>query len=209
MGIDFIEGLSYCFFKRRLRKKLRALYEVEDPWNSRELSGFFAPLIRGQMQKLPPELHEAPVLDVGGGEGHFYSPLRDMIRNYHLLDIESQAIDRAKTLLGDAPCRLIHGSLDQFHPEADTYGAIWLFSVLTYLGANRHPGIFNEMMKTLWRALKVRGIILMIHPYYSEEERKILTLQGEIFVSMAGSLIFNNTNKLANQFFLIQTLQKL
>ncbi len=209
MKFSIFEALSYFFFKRRLRKKLQALYQMEDPWSSRELSGVFASLIREQMQRLPLALREAPVLDAGGGEAHFYGPLRDMIKDYHLLDIEEQAIGRARALLGNAPCRLIHQSLDQFHPAADTYGAIWLFNVLTYLGAASHPEIFMRMMKNLWRALKSQGIVLLLHPYYSEKERSALIRQGEFFLSFGGQLIFNNDDRLGKQSFLIQSIKKL
>lgn len=203
------EWLSYFFFKRRLKCKLRALYELEDPWSSRELSGVFAPVIREQMRAIAPEIRPAPVLDAGGGEGHYYLPLRDILAEYHLLDIEARPLQRAKELLRGTPCRFIHKSLDDFCPPADTYSAIWLFNVLTYAGGKQHPSIFNKILENLWRALKRDGIVLLIHPYYSEDEYKTMTEYGHAFVSLGGSLILNYSNKLGKQEFLMQAVKKL
>lgn len=203
------EWLSYFFFKRRLRKRLRDFYELEDPWSSRELSGAFAPVIREQMQNLPPELRSAPVLDAGGGEGHYYFPLRDIIAEYHLLDIEERPLQRAGQLLRGAPCHFIHKSLDDFYPSADTYSAIWFFNVLTYVGGKQHPRIFNQILKNLWLALKGNGIALLIHPYYSETEFEIVSQYGHVLVSLGGSPIFNHNTRLGKQEFLIQAVKKL
>lgn len=203
------EWFSYFFFKRRLKYKLRALYELEDPWSSRELSGVFAPVIREQMRAVAPEIRSAPVLDAGGGEGHYYLLLRDIISEYHLLDIEARPLQRAKELLRGASCRFIHKSLDDFYPPADTYSAIWLFNVLTYAGGKQHPQIFNKILKNLWRSLKQNGIALLIHPYYSANEREVIAEYGDAFMLFGGSLIFNYNRRLGKQEFLIQTVRKL
>ncbi len=197
------EKISYWFFKSRLRKKLDSLYELEDPWSSQGLAEFFAPWIRAQMEKLPPALRSAPVLDAGGGEGHFYFPLRDLIREYHLADIEAKALARAREKL-PPDARLIHKSLDAFYPEPETYGGIWLFNILTYLGHARHRRIFAGIQNRLAQSLKSGGLILLIHAYYSETELDKIRTLCESFSRL--ELISNllEYKELGNQKFFLQ-----
>ena len=205
---DPFEKISYWFFKGRLRKKLASLYELEDPWSSQGLAEFFAPWIRAQMEKLPPALRAAPVLDAGGGEGHFYFPLRDLIREYHLVDIEAKALARAREKLPPA-ARLIHQSLDAFYPAPETYGVIWLFNILTYLGHARHPRIFAGIQNSLAQSLKRGGLILLIHAYYSETELDKMRVLCEPFPHLGFISNLFEYKELGNQKFFLQTLLKI
>ncbi len=205
---DLLEALSYRFYKRRLAGKLRALQEVEDPWGGVTLSLAFAPFIREEMGKLPASLRGAPVLDAGGGEGYFVLPLRDLVSEYHLLDMDGRALERARKNLSGTPHQLIHASLDAFRPPPDTYAAVWLFSILTYFGAQRYPRIFRKMLRGLWKALKPGGLALFIHPYYSAGERDALAAHADLFASFGATLLATREQRLGSQTFLLQSLQK-
>lgn len=205
---DLLEAASYFFYKRRLAGKLRALHEVEDPWSGVTLSVAFAPFIRGETEKLAEAVRRSPVLDAGGGEGYFYLPVRDLVGEYHLLDMEREALARARKNLGRAPCKLIHASLDAFRPAPETYGAIWLFSILTYLGAGRYPRIFQKTLRCLWAALKPGGLVLLIHPYYSPLERDALIAYADLLVFFGATILATREERLASQTFLLQSLQK-
>ncbi|HTL48387.1 MAG TPA: methyltransferase [Verrucomicrobiae bacterium] len=202
------ESISYYFFKRTLRKKLDSLYEMSDPWGAEFVRDFFVLWIRDQMKAMPESALRAPLLDAGGGEGHYYAPLKDLIREYHLLDMSVRALSRGRESIKSGIVRTIPASLDQLAAPADTYGTIWLFSVLTYLGEIRFPRTFRRTLEKLWKALRPGGRILLIHPYYSEEERKRIVRYGEIFAGFGGKLISNEDKSLGRQQFIVQAVAK-
>jgi len=202
------ETLSYFFFKQRLKKKLASLYEIEDPWDTALLRDAFVPLIRKQMNSLPETLRKAPVLDAGGGEAHYLEPLRDLIAEYHLVDINPTAVERARKRAGNMPGRFLAQSLDAFRPRANFYGMIWLFNILTYLGHSRHPNIYRAILLRLWNGLKPGGKVLMIHPYYSEQERQELMQAGRSFQNAGGTLNLSEEMRLGKQQHLIQACFK-
>lgn len=203
-----IETISYYFFKSRLKRKLGKLYELEDPWSSSALAESFSPWIRTQIGKLDPSLSQRPVLDAGGGEGHFLTPLHSLVKKYHLVDIEAQAVERARRRFGETDCRYFHQSLDQFRPVPGTYGMVWLFCVLNYLGATRHPKTFQGILKALWEGLTPGGLALLIHPFYSEVEKKEQVGYGDMLLSLGGRLISEQDLALGKQSFFLQSIRK-
>lgn len=203
------EKISYFFFKNRLRKKLSSLYALEDPWHSRDLRESFLPLIREALQSRSPDACQLPALDAGGGEGWFYDPLADLIHSYHLLDINSEALARARERITNGSSRFIESSLDQFHPSPHTYGSIWLFSVLAYLGADRHPNLVRRCLKNLWRSLSPGGCFILLLPYYSPSEKNKQLQMGQFFSALPGSkLILERDFAGSAQSFLFQAYSK-
>lgn len=202
------EWFAYIFFKHRLRQKLDSLYELEDPWGAELLRDFFVPIIREQMKALDPEVLRAPLLDAGGGEGHYLPPLRDLVSEYHLVEISAKALARAKPRAEGGRSRFVQQSLDEFHPAPDTYGVILLISILTYLGAGRYPQLFARTLSRLWSSLKPGGLILLIHPYYSDEERKTVVAFGETFLRLGGKLNLSEDKRLGKQQFILQAIRK-
>lgn len=160
---------------------MASLYEMEDPWRSADLYPRFEPFLRSALQLRAPSALPAPVLDAGGGEGWFHS-LLDESEDYHLLDLEPAALERAQTKIKRNRVRFILESLDQFHPKPETYSALFLISVLNYLGRDRHPGIYQTMMRRLSSSLKPGGVIALIHPFYRPEEKSSLISLGEVFL---------------------------
>lgn len=201
------ERLSYHFFKRRLRKKMASLYEVEDPWSSGYLSEVFEPFLRARMAALPEEIRRAPVLDAGGGEGHYYPRLQDLISEYHLLDLNKTALSRAAVKTGNVKTRLIHLSLDEFRPEPAFYGCIWLISVLNYLGGARYSGRVFAILTRLWQSLKPGGLMILIHPYYSPAELEQLRAFSRFLVEKGGMDTHRECRNIGRQSFLLEALQ--
>ncbi len=175
------EKISYFFFKQRLKKKMASLYEMEDPWRSSELCARFEPFLRSALQLRAKTVIAAPVLDAGGGEGWLQSHLG--AEDYHLLDLAPKALERAKKRIGKNRVRIFCSSLDQFHPEANVYGAVFLISVLNYLGKDRHPRIYKIIVGELSSAVKPGGVIALIHPFYTPEEKSKLLSLSEDFLS--------------------------
>ncbi len=175
------EKISYFFFKQRLKKKMASLYEMEDPWRSSELCARFEPFLRSALQLRAQTVSAAPVLDAGGGEGWLQSQLGT--EDYHLLDLDPRALSRARERLGEKRVHIICSSLDQFRPHATVYGAVFLISILNYLGKDRHPRIYQSILNNLSCALKPGGIIALIHPFYTPEEKNTLLSLGEGFLN--------------------------
>lgn len=177
------EKISYFFFKQRLKKKMAALYVMEDPWRSAELCVRFEPFIRSALQLRAQAIAEAPVLDAGGGEGWLQSQLAS--EEYHLLDLEPRALERARKRIGEKRARIICSSLDRFRPGIDVYSAVFLISILNYLGRDRHPRIYQGILNKLSLALKPGGVIVLIHPFYTPEEKETQLTLAEGFLKNA------------------------
>ncbi len=204
------EKISYFFFKTRLRKKLSSLYAMEDPWRSRDLRDPFLPSIREALQARSSEAAQLPLLDAGGGEGWFYDPLSDLIPHYHLLDIQADALARAQERISGPSVLFVESSLDSFHPKPHTYGAVWLFSVLPYLGADHHPHLVRRIFKNLWQSLAPGGILVLLHPYYSPADKDKLIQFGQSFSSQTGSrLSVQKEFPASHQSFLFQVFCKM
>lgn len=174
------EKISYFFFKQRLKKKMSSLYEMEDPWHSSELCARFEPFLRSALQLRAQTVSAAPVLDAGGGEGWLQSQLP--AEDYHLMDLDPRALDRAQKRIGEKRVRIICSSLDQFDPEPRIYGAVFLISILNYLGKDRHPRIYQSILNKLCSSVKPGGIIALIHPFYTPKEKDTLLSLGEGFL---------------------------
>lgn len=202
------EKLSYFFFKRRLNKKLRSLYEMEDPWGGAFLSGIFSPLIRKHMLSLPSAIQSSPVLDAGGGEASYYVPLADLISEYHLVDTNLTALERARKITAAGRVKLIQQSLDAFRPAPEFYGTLWLIGILTYLGAARHPKTVRTILERLWTSLKPGGLAVLIHPYYSESELLLLNQFSSSLTAFGGFVTYNENRDVGNQHFMIDLILK-
>lgn len=199
------ESISYHFFKKRLRRKMDELYGAEDPWGSAFLSEVFEPWIREKHAELAAALKHAPVLDAGGGEGHYIARLHNLAPAFHLVDIHADAVCRANEKLAGLPVDFFTESLDRFKPrQNDYYGAIWCFSILTFLGAAKHPHTAEAIVKKLWGSLKPGGLLLAIHPYYSETEKDYLIY----LLGQTGGRQEESLRRVQNQDFLLQTLHK-
>lgn len=200
------EFLSYPFFKNRLKKKMDELYESADPWGSAFISEVFEPWIREQHDSLAGNLRHCPVLDAGGGEGHFIRRLHDLAPSFDLVDLNPTAIKRARNALAKLPCRFFLESLDNFRiKQNEYYGAIWCFSILTFLGAAKHPAKARQILFKLWCGLKPGGLLLAIHPFYSETEKEHLIYQLSL---LGGENVLTETRRVNQQSFLLQSLRK-
>lgn len=171
------EKISYFFFKQRLKKKMASLYEMEDPWRSSELCARFEPFLKSALQLRAQSVSAAPVLDAGGGEGWLQSQLA--AEDYHLLDLDPRALERAQKRIGEKRVRIIRSGLDQFHPEPQIYSAVFLISILNYLGKDKHPRIYQSILNRLSSAVKPGGVIVLIHPFYTPMEKDTLLSLGE------------------------------
>lgn len=202
--------ISYFFFKRRLKAKLSALYESSDPWRSQDLRDPFLPLIREVLEQRTFEAKSLPVLDAGGGEGWFYDPVSDLISRYHLLDIHPIALERARQRISKSSVQFIEKSLDEFKPQRNTYGAIWLFSVLSYLGGEKHSHYVQKILSRLWNSLCPGGVFLVIYPYYSSAEKEKLLYATNGFASgRSEALLLQKDFPGAQQSFLFLAYRKL
>lgn len=202
------EKISYFFFKRRLKKKLRELYQMGDPWGGEFLSGIFSPLIREHMKSLPPGILASPVLDAGGGEAPYYCHLADLITEYHLVDTSAAALERAANAVQGSRVKLILKSLDEFRPAPGLYGTLWLIGILTYLGGMKHPKMLRTILGRLWKSLKSGGMAFLIHPYYSAEELGFLTQCSGYFIEWGGSPVYKESRVIGKQQFLIEIILK-
>lgn len=200
------EFISYHFFKKRLRKKMDELYQVEDPWGGAFLSEVFETWIREKHAELPAALQHAPVLDAGGGEGHYIARLHNLAPAFHLVDIHGDAVCRANEKLAGLPVDFFTESLDRFNPRQDAYyGAIWCFSILTFLGAAKHPRTAEAVLKKLWNSLKPGGLLLAVHPYYSAAEKDYLIY---LLSCTGGRVTECLQRRVQNQDFLLQAIRK-
>lgn len=182
------------------------LYQAEDPWGGAFLSEVFEPWIRQMHADLSADLRHCPVLDAGGGEGHYILRLQDLAPAFHLVDIQAKAVQRAEKKLAGVPCRFFTSSLDRFKPrQADYYGAIWCFSILTFLGAAKHPLTAEGILAKLWKDLKRGGILLAIHPFYSNTEKEYLIFQ---LARLGGKNLVQETRQVNQQNFLLQAVRK-
>ncbi len=185
------------------------MYELNDPWGSQFLSEAFRAWISNQWEDLHDGLKKKAVLDVGGGEGQFYTSLKPLICEYHLLDISPVATARAQERLKGSNHRIFCQSLDSFHPEKNKYGMLWLFSILTFVGASAHPRTFQRMLKKLCSGLQSGGIILLIHPFYSDIERESLVQYSEQIQSFGFKEQSQEDRVIGKQTFFVQSLKKI
>lgn len=162
-----------------------SLYALEDPWHSADLRPVFEPFLREALELRPQAVLSAPVLDAGGGEG-WYRKSFDPAGEYHLLDIAPAALERARKTITDGRCRFIAASLDSFKPSRNFYGAILLNSILTYLGRERYPRIYRSTLRRLGDSLMPGGVIVLIHPFYTPDERERILELGAPFLEQPG-----------------------
>ena len=185
---------------------MRELYAIQDPWGGAFLSEVFEPWAREMHALLPENLKQAPVLDAGSGEGHFVARLHDLAPRFDLIDINATAVKRAQKMLEKYPCFFSNQGLDEFKPgQPGFYGVIWCFSILTFLGALKHNQKAEDILKNLWLALKPGGLLLAIHPFYSQAEKDHLIFQTE---PLGGEIVFEEERSINNQTFLLQAIRK-
>lgn len=202
------EKISHFFFMKRLRRRMRSLYKIEDPWDSAFLSEVFEPVLREQLQSLPEDLRGSPVLDAGGGEGLFFTRLRDQLPCYYLADLDEEACRRAREKVGGSPHRVLCQSLDRLNLPEESCSMLWLISVITCLGAARHPRLYRQTLFRLWSFLKPGGSAVLIHPYYSESEQAFLRASGGLLTGLGGEVVLSEEKQVGKQSFLVEVIRK-
>lgn len=186
---------------------MSGLYACEDPWRSQDLCPLFRSAIEEALQKRSDQATGLPVLDAGGGEGWFYDSLKP--ERYHLLDINAEALLRAKKRISTASVQFIQSGLDDFKVKQNTYGAIWLFNVLSYLGGEKYSEIVRRIIKNLWDSLAPGGVFLLLCPYYCSLEKEKLLYASNWFDSDSDRrLILQKDYPGTQQSFLFLAYQK-
>lgn len=188
-------------FQQELIKYVNEMNTMEDPWSAKLDKEIYS---RQLSQTLGPAEANNNILEVGCGQGSLTRLLLPFAKKITATEISDQALIQFKKkwptqntstttqnknldlelLLQNKTLELIQTDIHQFFPNPDNqekYDLIVLSFILDYLGFNKFPQKFIQLMWQFTEHLKENGKILIIHPVYKQADLDRLKAFTEIF----------------------------
>ncbi len=187
-------------FQQELIKYVNEMNTMEDPWSAELDKNLYSHQLS---QILGPAKAKNYILEVGCGQGSLTQLLLPYAKKITAIEISEQALLQLKKkwptsnstttqnensdlqfLLEKKTLELIQTDIHQFFPnpeKQEKYDLIVLSFILDYLGFNKFPQKFIQLMWQFTEHLKENGKILIIHPVYKQADLHRLKAFTEIF----------------------------